>query len=95
MDGYLRYSDRSAIARFKTEVLPLLRVILPDLEIIECSAEIYSTLERGRMRIGINDCFIAATAIVQDLVLVTSNETHFRRIQVEGFPLRVENWRLP
>lgn len=40
------------------------------------------------MSIGDADILIAATALVQGLVLTTNNEAHFRRIP----GLRVDNW---
>jgi len=40
------------------------------------------------MKIGDMDMFIAATALEEDLIVVTGNTEHFSRI--EG--LKVENW---
>jgi len=39
--------------------------------------------------IGPYDVLIAATALANDLILVTSNENEFKRIQA----LKIENWR--
>jgi tRNA(fMet)-specific endonuclease VapC len=58
-------------------------------EIADRAAELYGSLwKRGQL---ISDCdlLIAATALLNDLVLVTGNEDHFQRI--EG--LRYLNWR--
>ena len=57
-------------------------------EVIVQAAEIYSGLYRCGELIGDADILIAATALVKDLVVVTSNEKHFRRIPA----LAVENW---
>ena len=57
-------------------------------EIIVKAAEIYSGLyQRGEL-IGDADILIAASALVHDLVVVTGNEKHFRRIP----KLTVTNW---
>lgn len=66
------------------EVLPF------DLKAAHKAAKIYGQLHRGQM-IEDNDIFIAATAIVNDCILVTANINHFGR--VEG--LNFVNWRNP
>ena len=40
------------------------------------------------MKIGDMDMFIAATALEEDLILVTGNTDHFERIT----DLKIENW---
>ena len=50
--------------------------------------EIRWELERQGLRIGDMDMFIAATAIEEELILVTDNVKHFSRIP----ELKVENW---
>ena len=50
--------------------------------------EIRWELERQGFRIGDMDMFFAATAIEEDLILVTDNVKHFNRIP----GLKVENW---
>ena len=42
---------------------------------------------KGRI-LNDSDLFIAATAIFNDLILVTNNEKHFQRIE----NLRIQNW---
>jgi predicted nucleic acid-binding protein len=49
-------------------------------EITRLSAGMHAELTRSGKLIGINDMYIAATAIRYDLNLVTRNKTHFRRI---------------
>jgi tRNA(fMet)-specific endonuclease VapC len=66
----------------KSEIL-----VLDDLAAVR-AAEIYADLKADGALIGDADILIAATAIVNDLVVVTNNETHFNRIR----GLRVENW---
>lgn len=45
-------------------------------------------LEKQGKKIGDMDMFIAATALEEDLILVTGNSDHFERIP----GLRIENW---
>ena len=45
-------------------------------------------LEQKGMKIGDMDMFIAATALEEDLILVTGNTDHFYRIP----DLKIENW---
>lgn len=49
-------------------------------EITRLSASMHAELTRSGKLIGINDIYIAATAIRYDLTLVTRNKVHFRRI---------------
>jgi tRNA(fMet)-specific endonuclease VapC len=58
-------------------------------EIIDRAASLYGSLRKRGQMISEGDLLIAATALLQDLVLVTGNEDHFQRI--EG--LRFVNWR--
>lgn len=57
------------------EILPLTQ------EITEVSSEIHSDLSIGGRVIGINDIYIAATAIYYNTRLVTRNVSHFKRIR--------------
>lgn len=57
-------------------------------ETIEKAAEIYAYLKREGNLIEDADILMASIAIVEDLVLITNNISHFRR--VEG--IRTENW---
>ena len=52
------------------------------------AAEIYADLKADGSLIGDADILIAAMAMVNDLVVVTNNESHFNRIK----DLQVENW---
>jgi tRNA(fMet)-specific endonuclease VapC len=55
---------------------------------VSIAADIYANLYARGLLIGDADILIAATAMSHGLVVVTNNESHFRRI--EG--LTVENW---
>ena len=50
--------------------------------------ELRCMLEKKGLKIGDMDMFIAATALEEDLILVTGNTEHFERIP----GLRIENW---
>jgi len=67
------------------EVLPVAS------ELSEGFGRLKAGLEREGTPLDDFDLIIAATALAYNLVLVTNNERHFRR--VEG--LRIENWTLP
>ena len=64
------------------EVLPF------DMKVAQKSVEIYEELHKGQ-QIEDNDIFIAATAIINDCILVTSNTRHFQRVRNLNFV----NWR--
>ena len=64
--------------------------ILPfDFTTVDKAIDIYVQLHKGQT-IEDNDIYIAATAMVNDCVLVTANTGHFER--VEG--LQFVNWRI-
>jgi len=65
-----------------------LELIDSEEEICEVFEQLKATLEKRGKVLDDADLFIAACALVNDIVLVTNNEKHFRRI--EG--LRLENW---
>lgn len=56
---------------------------------------LYGLLKRRGIRIGEVDPMIAATAIENNLPLVTGNTLHYRAIAEMGFPLQLLNWRDP
>lgn len=57
-------------------------------EIINRAADIYVDLRKRGQIIGDADTFIAATAIVHGLTVVTNNQAHYRRIP----GLQIDNW---
>jgi len=63
-------------------------IITLDGEIIDRASEIYAKLKRSGNLVEDADILIAASCLVKDIVLVTDNEEHFRRIE----NLEVENW---
>ncbi|WP_226889559.1 hypothetical protein [Nostoc sp. MG11] len=60
----------------------------------ELAGRIYADLERTGQPIGLADAMIAAIAIQQDLTLVSGNLSHYQRIKVLGYSLKLDNWRI-
>jgi tRNA(fMet)-specific endonuclease VapC len=60
-------------------------------QIVVQAAEIFAALHKRGAIIDDADILIAATALVHNLVLVTNNLAHFRRVP----DLRSETWRPP
>jgi tRNA(fMet)-specific endonuclease VapC len=60
----------------------------------ELAGRIFADLERTGQPIGRTDPMIAAIALQHDLTLVTGNLVHYQRIQVLGYKLKLENWRI-
>lgn len=71
-----RLQDRNAwetlVSRF--------RVLYPDVETCWAYGQAFRYLKDNGILIGANDLWIAATAIVHNLPLVTRNPSHFRRV---------------
>ena len=57
-------------------------------ETVEKAAEIYAYLKKEGNLIEDADILMAATAIVEELVLITNNIKHFKRVK----GLKVDNW---
>jgi tRNA(fMet)-specific endonuclease VapC len=78
------HRQRSAFDRLcaASDVLPLTDPI------VDRAAEIYADLHRRGELIGDADILIAATALVQDRILVTNNVAHHRRVP----GLQIANW---
>ncbi|SNT17145.1 tRNA(fMet)-specific endonuclease VapC [Ekhidna lutea] len=81
----LKRAIKDAVLGFLNDV-----VILPfgSKESIAAS-NIRASLEKAGTPIGAYDILIASTAIANNLILVTSNEREFERIQ----GIQIENWR--
>ena len=74
-----------ATARRVGEIYPLLPATTA---VMETLAGLKASLEKEGTTLDDMDTLIAATALTHNLVLVTNNDNHFRR--VDG--LEVENW---
>lgn len=57
----------------------------------EIHAKIRSAIEESGYNLPYADTQIAATAIAEDMILVTRNSRHFSEIE-ENFSLKLENW---
>ncbi len=66
----------------QNQVLPL------NLITVNRSAEIYANLRKTGQIISHTDVLIAGTAIVNNLILITNNVNHFKRIN----KLQIDNW---
>jgi tRNA(fMet)-specific endonuclease VapC len=85
----------------RVEQIERLELSLSDLDIPPVTTQvallagrIQGDLERTGQPIGSIDPFIAATAMIHKLTLVTGNVIHFQRIVDLGYPLRMEDWRV-
>jgi tRNA(fMet)-specific endonuclease VapC len=76
------------IARFEQRCQQSVVLPITD-EIIIQAADLYALLHQESQLISDADILIAATALRHNLVMVTENVDHFRRIP----GLRIESWR--
>lgn len=67
------------------ELFPIINI---SLSIMETFGDLKASLEKEGNIIDDMDLLIASTALTHNLVLVTNNEKHFRRIK----GLEIENW---
>lgn len=94
--GELAYGAEKSEARepaFKglRELLTLLPVLPLPVTAGQAYASTRAVLERRGELISSNDLWIAAHALAGGLILVTNNESEFRRVP----RLTIENWALP
>ena len=66
---------------FWSELLNNVKVLPFDQLAAKTAVDINNTLKRSRNQIAIADLFIAATAIINNLPIVTLNRKHFDRIE--------------
>lgn len=62
--------------------------ILPIIDVLDIYADEKARLRKNGFPVDDFDLLIGATAIANDLILVTNNEKHFKRIST----LEIENW---
>lgn len=91
----LRYGMEQA-TKPKSKSKSIVEAILSEINIVDFgsreaakAAEIRNHLRALGTPIGPYDFLIAATALANDLILVTSNENEFAKVQ----DLKMENWR--
>jgi tRNA(fMet)-specific endonuclease VapC len=74
--------------RLEREILDRLHILPYRLPEALLTGDLYASQQKSSMLIGLPDLMISATALVNDLVIVTANTRHFSRIP----DLAVENW---
>ena len=75
-------------SKIETTVMPLVKWIKVDHAIALSAADLRAHLKLKGQTASVNDCLIAATALVNDWVLVTRNTEHFKHMP----GLQLENW---
>jgi tRNA(fMet)-specific endonuclease VapC len=91
--GWHRRQQEAAIGKFLADI-DTMEVLPVNTSIAELAGRIYGDLERTGQPIGLADSIIAATAIHPDLILITGNLSHYQRIEMLGYRLKLDNWRL-
>jgi tRNA(fMet)-specific endonuclease VapC len=76
------------LTQLKDKLIPLVQLIPFDKKEAFTYGEIRSILEKSGTPLNDTDLMIAATAVANNLVLITGNEKHFSVIK----NLQVENW---
>lgn len=82
--GWHRLQRNDRIQRFLS-TLPTAEVLVVDTPVAVLAGRIYADLQRSGQLIGVADSIIAATALQNDLTLVTGNQAHYQRIQSLGY----------
>lgn len=85
--GFLDLGSDKKLKRFR-EFTQSCIIIDVNQSIIEKAAECYVSLKKTGQAIQDADILIAATALVNNIGVITDNVTHFSRIK----ELRVDNW---
>ncbi len=82
------YQKKQAFRQLQTflAVIPATEILTFEMNHAKLAGVIAGELERTGRPIGLADVMIAATAIDQDLELVTANLGHYRRIQRSRIP---------
>lgn len=73
------------------KLLEIINIIPLNRNIYNKASEIYAELRNKGFPSGEFDILIAATALENDMTLVTNNTKHFIKIK-EYFNLRIDNW---
>ncbi len=90
--GLHKVRQENRIQQFLTG-LSAVKLLNLDVQSAELAGRIYADLERTGQPIGRADPMIAAIALQNSLTLVTGNLSHYQRIQVLGYNLKLDNWR--
>lgn len=92
--GLHKRRDSERLDRFLGD-LAMFEIVPLSVEASAIAGRIFADLDRAGQPIGRADPFIAAICIHEGLRLATGNTDHFRRIQMIGYPLILEDWRNP
>ena len=87
MNGLLYKDANRQLDRFN-QFVDLNQVVPLDQAIALTAAQTYADLRKAGKAIGHNDILIGATALENDLIMVTNNANHFSRIP----NLTMDNW---
>jgi tRNA(fMet)-specific endonuclease VapC len=87
----LRKDFENFWTRVNDEILSRVKILPLDLDAALMASDLLASLQRSGQLIGIEDVFIASTALCHKCTLVTGNIRHFTRIE----RLVVENWLEP
>jgi tRNA(fMet)-specific endonuclease VapC len=85
--GLLAINSQKKLQKFR-DLCQVFGVIELSKDVLDIAAKNYVILRKKGQLIEDADLFIAATCIVNDLILVTNNEKHF--LLIDG--LKIENW---
>jgi tRNA(fMet)-specific endonuclease VapC len=91
--GFHKFQKEEYIRKFMDNISTV-ELLTLDLHSSELAGRIYADLERTGQIIGRADPMIAAIALHYDLTLVTGNLSHYKRIQLLGYDLKLDNWRV-
>ena len=84
----LREDSEKFWSKIEDEIISRILVLPFDEKEAYLSADIQAYLQRTDQKIGLEDIFIAATALIHKCILVTANTRHYTRIK----DLNIENW---
>jgi tRNA(fMet)-specific endonuclease VapC len=90
--GLHKVRREDAIERFLAG-LSSIEIMTLDAPSAALAGRMYGDLERTGQPIGRADPMIAAIALHHGLTLVSGNLSHYRRVQVLGYELKLDNWR--
>ncbi len=91
----LTYDPKAKDLENFAAIQPLLEILPVGADEATTAGQITGLLKASGMTIERFDPIIAATAIEQDMPLITGNTRHHQRVVDLGFPLTLENWRDP
>lgn len=83
---------KDKLERYSMDYIQKIYPILPyDSHCAQLQADIYARMQKNGTSVSMLDSQIAATALANNLIVVTRNKKHFEPIQKE-YNLMVENW---